>query len=380
MTASRQYFWMDRKALILLLTALVGCHGFFGGRTRKDEEEVADFAETRERAARYYDGGDFERAALQYERALTLRPNHISTRIGFAYSLLFTDRPTNLLRADKEFRDMGKLDKNKDETKRIYGLGMTQRNLATHYQRRSLLRRDAGRQGEALDDEAAARNYAREGIKYLQEILDMPDKYSSLKPDAHIGMAHCAIILGKEDDYGAAVYHIGEFAKIADNARRFWETRHEKVLVVDPLADMVEVATAEDLQRRYNERILRALQQEVAARKALMQTFLWNAELSGQNTKQSRTYFMKAIQQATTVLKLDKTDDEMLWMRGRAYARLGNYLAAISDLKEYRHHQDMTRLTERQVAVQQLINEYEQKMKDRVKTRSGLGAPAKASR
>ncbi|MCZ6786740.1 MAG: hypothetical protein O7E54_06200, partial [Planctomycetota bacterium] len=205
---------MDRRALILVLTALVGCHGLFGGRTRKDEEEVADFAETRERAARYYDGGDFERAALQYEKALVLRPKHVATRLGFAYSLLFTDRPTNLLRADKEFRDMGKLKKT-DETKRIYGLGMTQRNLATHYQRRSLLRRDAGRQGEALDDEAAARNYARDGIKYLQEILDMPDRYSSLKPDAHIGMAHCGIILGKEDDYAAAIYHIEEFAKIA---------------------------------------------------------------------------------------------------------------------------------------------------------------------
>jgi tetratricopeptide (TPR) repeat protein len=371
---------MDRRALILLLTALVGCHGFFGGRTRKEEEEVAEFAQTRERAARYYDGGDFERAALQYEKALTLRPEHLATRLGFAYSLLYTDRPTNLLRADKEFRDMGKLRKNNDETKRIYGLGMTQRNLATHYQRRSLMRRDQGRQADALDDEAAARNYARDGIKYLQEILDMEDKYSSLKPDAHIGMAHCAIILGKEDDYSAAVYHIEEFAKIAANARRFWEQRHEKVLVVDPLADMMEVATAEDLQRRYNERILRTLQQEVAARQALMQTYLWNAELVGQDTKQSRVYFMKAIEQATTVLKIDPTEDEMLWMRGRAYARLGNYLAAKTDLEEYRSHQDMSRLTERQVAVQQLINEYEQKMKERARSSSGLRTPAQTPR
>ena len=55
---------MHRIALCLALGALGACHGFFGGRTTSADQDLNSFAEARQRAATYYDGGDYTRAAL----------------------------------------------------------------------------------------------------------------------------------------------------------------------------------------------------------------------------------------------------------------------------------------------------------------------------
>ena len=105
---------MVRCALVLaLLGALTGCFK----KTTEDDKELDTFAEARQRAATYYDGADYSRAASQYARALEIRPDHVPTRLGYAYSLMFTDLPSNQIRADQELTSMGKL---KDERMEVF--------------------------------------------------------------------------------------------------------------------------------------------------------------------------------------------------------------------------------------------------------------------
>jgi tetratricopeptide (TPR) repeat protein len=128
---------MLQRAFILSLLFFPACHGYFGDRTSEDDQELNSFAAARERAANYYDGGHFDRAITQYLKALKFRPEHVSTRLGLAYSYAMTDLVHNLRKAEQEFLKLGKLDSSVQETKRIYGLAFTYRSLSAHYDRRA---------------------------------------------------------------------------------------------------------------------------------------------------------------------------------------------------------------------------------------------------
>ncbi|MGH7163836.1 MAG: hypothetical protein ACREID_10170, partial [Planctomycetota bacterium] len=85
---------MRRLGWVLLPLACAACHGQLGQRTSQEDKDLNNFAEARTRAATYYDGGDYVRAAAQYKKALDFRPNHDATRLGYAYSLIGTDLPS----------------------------------------------------------------------------------------------------------------------------------------------------------------------------------------------------------------------------------------------------------------------------------------------
>jgi hypothetical protein len=88
---------------------------------------MATFAEARQRAATFYDGGDYVRAAAQYKEALKIRKDHFMCRLGLAYSLMFINQPSTLGDAEKEFVAIGERRDPKEEVKRVYGLGLTYR-------------------------------------------------------------------------------------------------------------------------------------------------------------------------------------------------------------------------------------------------------------
>ncbi len=94
-------------ALVGILLLGSGCqnifHGLFAPRTTPEEQDLTSFGEFRQRAATYYDSGDFHRSRVQYEKALELRPNHEATRLGYAYSLLYINTPSSLISARTEF-------------------------------------------------------------------------------------------------------------------------------------------------------------------------------------------------------------------------------------------------------------------------------------
>ncbi|MGQ0613016.1 MAG: hypothetical protein ACT4PV_04645 [Planctomycetaceae bacterium] len=342
---------MPRSVPVLLLALLGGCHGVFGARTSQEDRDLNNFAEARERAATYYDSKDFVRAAAQYKKALGFRKDHIPTRLGHGYSLMYTDQPSLLLEAEKEFKGIGKQSNRDFELKRLYGLGICYRNLATHYQRRSRRLRDESKLPEAERDQGAARTYAREGIKALDEV-STDDRVSSLKPDAHIGIAHCAIIL---QEFENAIRNIKIYADLAARARKFWESRQLRLIVVDPLAEGGVLKPPEQLteeeKRIYERRIARTLEEEIGARKALVETYLWLSR------------FEDAIAECGVIEQLDPKEDEILFIRGRAYGFLGNYRAALEDLREYRRRQDVTRLTDRLVNLNILIQTYEDRLR-----------------
>jgi len=362
-------------ALVALLAALAGgCHGFaFGDRTTQEDKDLNNFAEARNRAATYYDGGDYVRAALQYEEALNYRPDHVPTRLGYAYSLTYSKHPGNLQLAETELEAIGTLSDPAEEVKRVYGLGMNQRALAALFDRRARAQRRKGLEQQAEKSRERARRHAKAGLEYFRQVFELdraladrkilaPMRVSaSLTPDAHVGMAHCEILLAEFDPenpqqlsrhLARARSHILSFAKVAEQARRFWEKRRERLLVTDPMHEegTPGAGTIDPREKkRYEARIFSTIRQEVRMRTALLLTLLYVNR------------YREAIDEATKILEKDPAQHEVLMLRGNAYAFLDppNYTAAVRDLKAYRRTRDVTKLTDELVRVNLRIRKYE---------------------
>ena len=359
---------MDRFLPLLLLLTLVGC---MHRKTTEEEKELNEFAQARQRAATYYDGGDYSRAAAQYLKTLELKPDHVPSQLGYAYSLMRTDLPRHQITAEKNLTEMGVQEDERWEVKRIYCLAMVHRNLGKHYQRRSRIRGQEGNLRGSATDLTASHEHARLSIGFFKTVLDIDDRmatrYSagrrvsaSLKPDAYVGMAHCEIILGDADHldhFERAVEYIQKFAAIARTARRFWNEQRKRTLAEDPLTagtkgDAGTATPSQEERKRYERRIFNTIREEVTVRRALLDTFLYLNQ------------YVHAIQEANRILSLDPSTDQILLLRGRAYAALTppNYEAAVRDLKAYRARQDLDRLTETLVRLNKLIKTYEERL------------------
>jgi hypothetical protein len=256
----------------------------------------------------------------------------------------------------------------KDEVKRVYGLALTHTSLAVQFGRRARGRDREGRTDLADKDIVVAREHAREGIAGFAKVLEIDDQLAeqqivaprrtsaSLKPRAHAGIAQCEIVLADEknlEHLERAEHHLLEFARAAATARKFWEQRRERLLVTDPMHDegMPGAETLDpETKQRYEMRIVGTIQQEAEIRAALMHTYLY------------LNRYRDAINEATAILNLDPTREEIYLWRGNAYAYLDppNYRAAVKDLKEYRRSLDLTRLTEEMVQINKRIERYEE--------------------
>ncbi len=387
---------MRRWAPALLLLPLPGCfHGhLFGDETDAADQELSSFAEARQRAATYYDGRDYVRAASQYQEALKIRPKYFMCQLGLAYSLMYTNLPKSLLEAERQFKEIGERRDPKEEVKRVYGLGLTHRTLASHYQRRSRLRESKGEVKGAAEDKALSFEYAQKGITQLKKVMDIDLVFAreqeaealkrkvdpnalvpyrvtaSLTPDAHLGIAHCEILLmdpSKPDEIAShelrARENLQAYADIASNARKFWELERERLLVVDPMKEQTGAVTLDEGQkRRYEERIANTIKQEVAVRRALFDTLAYVNR------------FPEAIQEANTILTLEPGLDEVVRDRARAYLFLQppDRRAALRDLKEYRSRLPVDQLTDEMVQINVAIKQLEGQIAKEEKT-GGVG-------
>lgn len=349
---------MRRVGLLLLAVPLAACHGMFGARTTDEDRELNNFAAARERGLTYYDDRDYVRAATQLKKALQYRPYHVPTRLAYAYSLMYMDQEPQLKLAEKEFLDVGRQSDRDWEFKRAYGLGLTYRNLAALYQRRSRALRDQKKLPESDVAQSAARDYARKGIEWFK-VVERDDRISSLKPDAYLGMGHCYVIL---EDFDAAIRNIQTFADLAARARKFWEQRRLRLLVLDEFEGgepkpVQGEFTAEE-NRLYEKRVKRTVDEEVTARRALVETYLWLQR------------YPDAIAECDRILAVDPDRSEIYFVRGRAYAAIDRYDKAVEDLYEYRRRQDLSKLTDDLVRLNLLIRTYEEKLKAASATKS----------
>lgn len=359
--------------LLLILTGLAGCHGLFGARTTDEDQEKNRFAEARQRAATYYDGGDYVRAAAQYQKALEIRPDHFPTRLAYAYSLMYTKDPTNLLRAQNEFEDIRRRKDLGQEVKRIYGLAVTHRTLAARLQAQALYHDQKGMIEWATRDVQLARKHATTSLELFDKIFEYDEKLSSkqavapmrvsasLTPDAHAGMAHCEIILADKehlDHLDRAVQHIQAFSEIAERARRFWSERRERILMTDPVREEEmgnpDSNTARGQERvLYEKRIASTIDQEVAMRRSLVEVYIQMERPED------------VISECDKILKLAPEFDRAYWLRGQAYASLDppDYRAALNDLEEFRKLQSLEEgLTETMVRLNRWIKKYEEEL------------------
>jgi tetratricopeptide (TPR) repeat protein len=160
------------RILCLISILLGGCHGWLGGRTTEEDQEINEFAEARQRAATYYEGRDYSRAAAQFKKALDIRPDHYSTKLGYAYSLMYTKEPANLVEAENQFNEIGVRKDKTEEVKRIYGLALTHRTLATRFDGQARYHDRKGMLEWRDKDIYNSRKHAREGIKLFKQVLD----------------------------------------------------------------------------------------------------------------------------------------------------------------------------------------------------------------
>ncbi len=109
---------------------------------------------------------------------------------------------------------------------------------------------------------------------------------------------------------------------------------------------------------RVEARINATVSKEAAVRKALMHTYLYLNK------------YARAIEEASTILRLDPSNYEVYLWRGNAYAFLDppNYRAAVTDLKTYRHvltGKEGSGLTDELVQINRRILRYEKKAKQK---------------
>ena len=370
---------MVRTVSTLVLAALlIGCGLILPAKTGEEDKELSEWAEKKQRAAQYYDGGDFIRAAAQYKKALDIKPHHVTTQLGYAYSLKSTEYVPNIKMAIQVFND--EIPEQSDlsrEVKRIFGAAECYRLLAIFFRRRAEQRDNKGQLGQAQEDRVQSVRYAQDGIAGYERVMAVDHKLearqiiapfrasASLTPLAHLGIGVCCIVLGDRKNQAPldrAVEEINQYAKIAANARRFWEKRRERLMATDPGADALlpdagrTISSAEQ-RRRYDERIRSTVQKEALVRQMLVQTYMYLER------------YPDAIDQCTRVIELDDNEDDSLYFRARAYALLkpAQFERAIEDMKEYRTRQDLSRLTQKVVQINKLIRNYERKLREQEK-------------
>jgi tetratricopeptide (TPR) repeat protein len=353
------------RLLPLLLLFGAGCHGEFAPKTTEEDKAINNFAEARLRGATFYQGGDYVRAAEQYRKALEYRPQNGACLLGYGYSLMKTDVPSQLVEARKQFEAMKPFMDKDQEVKRIHGLGLTHRALAIHFQARGRIRAKEGKVKEGEQDFATARAHARDGIGCFETILAREDRTSlSLRPDAHIGAAHCQVLLAdatNKEPFEKALAHIQAFSDIAEKARRHWSEGRERILSTDPLQDdpqgdaKATEKRAADLQRAaaYEVALVALTPREVAVRKALVETYFYLNRIED------------GIKELDTIEKLAPDDGDVYYYRGRAYAFLSppDYVAALRDLNKYRTMKAGGSLTEEMIQLNRLIRTYEEKLR-----------------
>ena len=369
---------MHRTGLLLLsCAALAGCGSIFAGKTAQSDKEMVEFAETKQRAATFYDGGDYYRAAAQFKKALEMRPDDVMTQLGYAYALKNTEFPPNLKLAASEFNKIKKQKDLSKEVKRIFGLADTFRTLAIYYRRRTEENSNKGLLDQAQEDRKLSIARANDAILKYERVLAIDHEMetrvaagqfrasASLAPMAHLGIGICCIVLGDRKDQAPlerAVDEINIYAQIAANARTYWEKQRDKLMETDPMADAQLPSMGEQLggvesRRRYDERIRSTVTKEVLVRQALVETYLYLERLED------------AINQCTKIIELDDSEPTAFFFRARAYTMLKppQFERAIEDMKEGQKRQDSSRLTQDVVKVNQLIRTYERKLEEQKK-------------
>ncbi|MHC4940431.1 MAG: hypothetical protein ACYTHK_15940 [Planctomycetota bacterium] len=371
---------MVRLSVLLVFSGiLLGCGLIAPSKTSEEDKELQEFAEARQRAATYYDGGEYTRAASQYKKALDIKPYHFMTQLGYAYSLTNTRYAPNIMLSIKFFNEtMGRQGDPNKEVKRVFGLAEAYRLLAMFHGNRAQEREDNGLLDEAQVDAKESRSFSRSGIEAYEEVLVIDRKLesksiaspfrasASLAPMARIGIAHCCIMLGNRENQAPlerAVEEVNIYAQTAANARKWWEQRREKVMEIDPLDSMVDGASQQmqsaDDRRRYDEKIKATVEKEVLVRQALVITYMYIER------------YEEAIREASNILSLDDNQSQALFYRARCYSLLKppQYERALEDMKEYRARQDLTRLTQEVIRINQLIRQYEARLREQKRDR-----------
>ncbi|MFM8981224.1 MAG: tetratricopeptide repeat protein [Planctomycetia bacterium] len=324
---------LARPALALLLAAapvLCGCQaGDFempmtdAQEKEKDSAARVDYYESA--ALTYYDGGKYESAAQMWTKVLGERPDDQKAKWGLAKALQMIGTPQSLRQAEAILVEIIPLEWTHpeigDRRHEVQGtLATTYQELAAYYDRdvRSIEERMAR---DPASDTPEMRQQLQVQVAMRNDLLakSIPLWEAGLvrrgdNPYALAGLAKAYLMLG-QDDQGIA--YARRYIQVARSSQSGWRK------MMSEYEKLVKGEMTQEARKRFVDNIQEARRNELKVHLLLGSVHMRREE------------YQMALDEFNAVLEIDPATPSALVERAQAYAKLGAYREAISDLETY---------------------------------------------
>jgi len=260
-------------------------------RTETEFNRAMTSVQQREQADELYDARQYDRAVRKYREALKIHPISERSKLGLAYSLVYTDTQKHLRASVAILTGMGGKTPPLTERKRLYGLGLAHRALSI------LLGRENNTKDAYGNAEAGLAAY--QSARMVMAPVDL-----WLSSDILFGIAFCRVLLvtpSHPEKLARAIREVEERAADLKTHHQTWRKDPKTVRIAYQLTD----ADA----RRYETWLSTTARQEIAMRLALARACL----RIGRNKD--------AVTQCDRVLGIDPDEPRARALRDRALGK-----------------------------------------------------------
>lgn len=337
--------------VVCLLAALTtGCNS--SGLPGMENDEVEN-KETRaeyyqQSAKTYFDGGRYAEAVHMWDKVLVETPDDQWAKFGLAKSLQMMGTPQTLRRAEAILKDIICLDWTHPTRGNVRfevqsTLANTYSSLADFYDRdlralESRLARDPNADTRTLYQQASCQRETRDKLLcasmpiWNRVLCESPDN-----PYALAGLAKANLIAGNED---AGIDYAKRYIRVSRESQKRWRR------TLTEWQDKMQGNVTADQRAHYLGKIHGARDKEIGVHLLLASVHMRREE------------FSEAITQYDEVVKMDPALPAAYLERGQAYAALGLYPQAVTDLEQYLKMTDPERQRKARVNAAELLDRY----------------------
>lgn len=347
---------LARRALPVLLSLvpwLCGCQaGDFEmpmSAAAEKEQDSAARAEYYESAAlTYYDGGKYESSAQMWVKVLGERPDDKKAKWGLAKSLQMIGTPETLRQAEGILVEIIPLDWTHpeigDRRHEVQGtLATTYQELAAYYERdvraiEEAMARDPGADTpdtrQQLQTQVAMRNalLAKSIPLWEAGLVRRGDN-----PYALAGLAKAHLMLGQDEQ---GIGYARRYILVARGSQQGWRKQ------IADYEKMVKGEVTQEARKRFVDMIQEARRNELKVHLLLGSVHMRREE------------YQLALDEFNAVLEIDPATPAALVERAQAYAKLGGWREAVSDLETYLKLTDPERQRSARAKAAELLDRY----------------------
>ncbi len=276
-------------------------------------------------ALTYYDGGNYEQAAIQFERVLTEEPHNQRAKRGLANALLMQDTPKKLRRAEALLLEVKDLDWSHAELgdrrfEVLTDLARVYSSLADYYERDIRALEEQLSTDEHIDAAAVRANLARQVAERDQLIHRALPLYREVlarspeNPYALSGLAKAHLQLGNDD---LGLNFAERYLTLSRKSQQNWRRELE----------WWEKQAGRNVTRAQRDTYIQKIQGAREKEKLVL--------LMIGSVHMRREDFGKAIEAYTALLEIDPAVPAAYIERAQARAAHSQYRLAIQDIEEY---------------------------------------------